>query len=316
VERLTIIVPPSTIAALTSASTEDEGWMYKIPYQRLDLGTDGNTDTTTGATSSEPSLRDMPGIRDGDHNLYSLAKWNGVTYNQGTYLNIYKAYQYFEKRPPSIFSRRMVAPIFDLLEYMTSLTWIAVFPHFNRVDTMMELMTIKPARLQRLEVQFIPSPSSIALDDVDLISRGGFSLNDCWSEVSDGYRHIVNMLGHCRWVPPGRIKIREFKCMDCHHPAMKKELEELFEKCSRRWTKVGMDEWHLNEDGNEETYDDADEEEEDDESWEDYENEDEENHDNELDTDDENDHDDEDNDSGHNKEGRDGVALSTENEHV
>jgi len=254
-ETLTIIAPPPTLALLTRASTRDEdGWLFKIPYQRLDLRRHEKADVLAAAAfmaNPEPFVDTISGIGDDEDptSVSILVDWKDVTYNQGSSLNIYKTYHYFEKRPPCIFTHELT-PAFNLFVNITSFSWIMVFPHYNHVVRMIDILTEATKRLRRLEVQFVPTPGSTVLDDTDLISRGDLRLNDCWGEVSRGYHHIAEMLSTQQpMLHLGATIIREFRCLDCHHPAMKQELDELFEEVALDWKTFADDEWHWDPNG-------------------------------------------------------------------
>lgn len=116
--RIVLIAPPSTIAPLTScwSDTSDE-WAFSIPYQRVELCTHvrdnphANRQKSKGNQSNSTlqylptNLRPLDPWRQMEYDLSSkhssgilhASHWSSMEYDEGSSLNAYGTYHYFEK---------------------------------------------------------------------------------------------------------------------------------------------------------------------------------------------------------------------------
>ena len=217
---------PSVMTMLLTASLFEEilpykldltgQWAFSIRYQALQLRIPQGL-----AQSSQTSQETME-----SQNVFQIRKWSHCTFNQGSSISGYSSYEYFLQQTPSVFNpqdrdefgRKMMGGPF---ENLTCLDYIAIFPidHMRRFCLSMGSME----KLERLRVQFAPTPSNNVLDNPDAV--GKCQPGDLWQEFEACYDTLTEHI-YVHWLT-GVMSLAEFVSLDYHNPSLRELLDRV-----------------------------------------------------------------------------------------
>lgn len=159
--------------------------------------------------------------------VFRLRDWTSLTLNEGSFLQAYGTYEYFERGPPSLV--RSIASGFinttvsstHALAAVRKLTYTAIFPFANHLD----FLALLP-QLETLDLQFAPDPQSGILDNRERTGRA--ELQDCWQELITGYHDVATTLSTFRMSREEFPYLKTFICRDVRIPALQEDLDEIF----------------------------------------------------------------------------------------
>ena len=128
-----------------------------------------------------------------------------LSYNEGSLLEIYGTYHYYEKRPPCILNPRSTA-LRRLAPSLLTFSYTGVFPHSAHFQTIVHMVKQMKA-LNCLQLQLAPCHHSNVLED--RMSETGISLKDCWLEIERSCADVLVL------VPNFLPELRSIKIYDC-----------------------------------------------------------------------------------------------------
>lgn len=220
--RFTIIASPRMLASLLARMLflGDE-WIFHQTHHILSLSRD---EPSTGAPipeplpSSSPSSSPSPSPSPARPTtprvpcaLFTLQPWTSVLLNEGSSTQVYKTYEYFHRRPPSLLGALLGAEAFPndaalVPPTLRALSYVAIFPLADHVRTLLDHLP----RIQRLFVQLVPRND--ILKDRRLMK--GLDMDDLWAERDTTYTHIISRLGRGAAQASHWRDLREFESGD------------------------------------------------------------------------------------------------------
>lgn len=205
--RLTIIALPRMLASLLSRMLyKGDTWRFKDQYHILSLERDGKT-LASGAKwggtmqGAEPEATESPGPSKRPNcssqpkrvrtKLFTIRPWTSILLNEGSSTQVYKQYEFFHMRPPSILGSLLGCEEFPNDEPLIpptvrSLAYVAIFPlssHFNSL-----VRHLPP--LDRIFVQLVPRND--ILEDPEEMRN--IQMADLWMERNTCYGLIMREL--------------------------------------------------------------------------------------------------------------------------
>lgn len=143
--------------------------------------------TTTTTSISNPLAR--PSRR--PCALFTIRPWTSLLLNEGSSTRVYKTYEYFHKRPPSLLGALLgaeEAPNDAALVPATvrALSYVGIFPLSSHVATLVRHLP----RVERLFVQLVPRSDILQ----DRRETAHLDLDDLWAERNTSYGKIVPKL--------------------------------------------------------------------------------------------------------------------------
>ncbi|KAI9711640.1 MAG: hypothetical protein M1828_001900 [Chrysothrix sp. TS-e1954] len=231
-KSIVIVAPPAECAFLISTTSDmSHLWSFDIPYQRVELRRDQSNDART---------RNAPRLLTSILEQFRCAY---LEFDEGSFVDAYRHYHYFEKYPPSILRYDRFLASYGTLHSLTHICYRAVFPHDPHLMKLMQ--TFKWPTIRHISLQLAPPPSSSVLNDLDKIGRGNVRLGDCWSEIKKCYELVIDMcLGHNEptsdvmcysFGTPYHIcppKIYEFTSYDYHIEDLRETIDLAFKEVS------------------------------------------------------------------------------------
>jgi hypothetical protein len=212
--RLTIVAGPRTQALLISRmlfvadegdfrpgdhvlslSREETGRkdILTAPHGRLSEGKDSPeaSESTEGARTA--SFTCHHGIKPTPCNLFTIRPWDHLLLNEGSSIPVYKTYEWFHRRPPSILGALLGVeehpndePLFP--STVRSMAYVGIFPLSPHFRTLVRHLP----RLDKLFVQLVPRGN--ILDDEEVTKN--VDRRDLWLERNSSYRDLMDhMLG-------------------------------------------------------------------------------------------------------------------------
>ena len=217
---VTVVLTPSLFQKIVPYEIDlSDDWAFRIPCQVLQLRMPRDL-----AALSKPSREALE-----SQNLFQIREWTHCTFNHGSFVNVYSNYEYYLKKPPSLFrpldyyevGRKMTDGGFANL---TSLDYIAVFPidHMSSFCRCIESMK----KLKCLRVQFAPTLSNNVLDDP--VAMGKCQHGDLWLEFAECYKDLTAYIGGTS--DAGTTSIEEFISLDYVHPSLRELLDRIVGK--------------------------------------------------------------------------------------
>ncbi|KAL1980695.1 hypothetical protein VTN96DRAFT_3645 [Rasamsonia emersonii] len=199
--RITIVAAPTVVGEMAATKIMDaHSWAFDIPFQILQLEQDPRT-TSSSSRSSRFTFPDLSACPSFLH----ARRWDSLVFNESSSLKAYNHYEYFLYHIPSLLDTwgtpsTVPPPIesFDplaSLRYLTSFHYTAVFPFYNHIGVVLDVVERMMINLQSLTVQLAPGPNNRVIEDEQ---RGSMDPNDPWMELSTGYSliaHTVRDLG-------------------------------------------------------------------------------------------------------------------------
>jgi hypothetical protein len=193
--RFTLIARPRLMAMVLSRSLflGDE-WSFTSAEHVLSLTRPDRALPPTCAPDPgpRPSSTTSSSSSSSSH-LFACRPWTGVLLNEGSQTRVYKTYEFFLKRPPSILAALLGAeqtsPNNDPLlgPYVSNLSYVAIFPLSSHFRT---LVANLPPRLDRLFVQLVPRNDILT----DRREMKHIDANDLWMERNTAYSMLMKEL--------------------------------------------------------------------------------------------------------------------------
>lgn len=120
--------------------------------------------------------------------LFTIRPWTAVLLNEGSSTRVYKTYEYFHKRPPSLLGALLGAEPFPndaalVPPSVRALGYVGIFPLSSHVDTLVRALP----RVDRLFVQLVPR-NDILNDKAEMAH---LDMDDLWSERNASYGKII-----------------------------------------------------------------------------------------------------------------------------
>ncbi|KAL9057342.1 MAG: hypothetical protein Q9162_002416 [Coniocarpon cinnabarinum] len=250
--RLVLIAPPELLARLAHCFTNvTDLWSFHIPFQRIELYQHADTPSLSCSPSSSNSL--MPATQTDqrkqnytdaeiDNNGYGLLHsryWSSFEYDEGSSLNIYGTYHYFEKRPPSIINLTSMQ-IESLGSWLRTFTYTSIFPHHAHFIHVLEAIEGFKA-LTHLKLKLAPDATSLLLADHETIGRGNLAIRECWNELERCYGSACGRL--LSTAGERRLPILErFTCLDLQNEWVRDVMEGLRWRLLPEWRVDSEDE--------------------------------------------------------------------------
>ncbi|KAL4755349.1 hypothetical protein BDW72DRAFT_187 [Aspergillus terricola var. indicus] len=236
---LTVVAPPSVIGEMFGMQIPQEhSWAFEIRHQIVQLKCDLQSYHTISQADKHTNLLDYP-------------PWTSMTFNESSSLKAYNHYEYFLYQVPSIFHRWSIwasdnfpsgqppprshppSPLRNLISF----TYIAVFPFYNHVQLVLDVVENMP-NLHSLKVQLGPSQNDRV---TELEQRGSMDPSDPWMELATGYSliaHAVRNLGR-------RGCLTSFTACDYEMEPVRAEIDVILGDilCDGLWTHDGHGTW-------------------------------------------------------------------------
>lgn len=171
----------------------NDSWAFNVPYQYLELQQHPHI------ALQQVSYDELP-------SLLGAKQWHTIKVNEGSSLAAYTTFEYFLKKPPSLFSniqtclnvipsnatlqitQKMfgssalsVVSIQGMLASLSEFHFVAIFPFYNHVDDILKCIR-RMRRLKKLFIKLCPQPERSVLDDEIKAAQGHFDINDPWNE--------------------------------------------------------------------------------------------------------------------------------------
>ena len=196
-ERLVLIAPPELLARLAHCFTNvTDLWSFHIPFQRIELHqypTSRRDSLLSSSASDQRKINYQDAEMESEgYGLLHSHYWSSFEYDEGSSLNIYGTYHYFEKRPPSIINLTSIQ-IGSLGSWLRSFTYTSVFPHHAHFIQVIQAIEGFKA-LMHLRLKIAPEPTSKLLTNDDMINIGNLNLRDCWTELERCYVSVCERL--------------------------------------------------------------------------------------------------------------------------
>ncbi|KAL6233703.1 hypothetical protein BDW75DRAFT_183428 [Aspergillus navahoensis] len=236
--RLTVVAPPSVIGEMFGMQIPQEhSWAFEIPHQIVQLECDPQSYHTISQADEHATLLDC-------------LPWNSMGFNESSSLKAYNHYEYFLYQVPSIFHRWSIWASDHLSEQphphlhsssplrsLTSFTYVAVFPFYNHVQLVLDVVENMPS-LHSLKIQLGPSQNDRV---TELEQRGSMDPSDPWMELATGYSliaHAVRNLGR-------RGRLSSFTACDYEIEPVRAEIDVILGDilCDGPWTHDGHGTW-------------------------------------------------------------------------
>jgi hypothetical protein len=206
-KRLTIIALPRMLASLLSRMLyKGDTWRFKDQYHILSLERDGKVlgsgakrdgtiqaaeqaDESSGASKSSCNCSSQQ--KRITSKLFTIRPWTSVLLNEGSSTQVYKQYEFFHMRPPSILGSLLGCEEFPndvplIPPTVRSFSYVAIFPlssHFN------SLVRYLPP-LDRIFVQLVPRND--ILEDPEEMRN--VQMADLWMERNTCYGLVMRQL--------------------------------------------------------------------------------------------------------------------------
>lgn len=204
--RFTIIASPRMLASLLARMLflGDE-WIFSQTHHILSLSrenskafrperTDKEMPTEvrpSGPTSFSSSSLPRPITPRVPCALFSIRPWTSVLLNEGSSTQVYKTYEYFHRRPPSLLGGLLGAEAFPndaplVPPTIQALSYVGIFPLADHVRLLVENLP----RIKRLFVQLVPRNDILK----DRLQMKGLDMDDLWAERDSAYAHIISRI--------------------------------------------------------------------------------------------------------------------------
>ncbi|KAJ4419278.1 hypothetical protein N0V82_005081 [Gnomoniopsis sp. IMI 355080] len=123
--------------------------------------------------------------------LFSIRPWTSVLLNEGSSTQVYKTYEYFHRRPPSLLGGLLGAEAFPndaalVPPTIQALSYVGIFPLADHVRLLVENLP----RIERLFVQIVPRNDILK----DRFQMKGLDMDDLWAERDSAYAHIISRI--------------------------------------------------------------------------------------------------------------------------
>ncbi|KAF4785129.1 F-box domain-containing protein [Colletotrichum scovillei] len=197
--RLTMIASPRVLAQMLSRMLFlGDAWNFSMPRHVLSLS---RKDKRTKETQLEaPATVSSPSQASGSEvthqkrvpcGLFTIRPWQALLLNEGSSTRVYKTYEFYLKRPPSILGALLGAEEFPNDEPMIpssirDLSYVGIFPLSSHFNTLVQNVP----RLDRLFVQLVPRNDILS----DHEEMRNVDLADLWMERNTAYSMLFREL--------------------------------------------------------------------------------------------------------------------------
>ncbi|KAJ0119231.1 F-box domain-containing protein [Diaporthe amygdali] len=214
--RFTIIASPRTLASLlarmlflgdawsfhqshhvlslsrsqnTAASSDKENDEPGAPYKEAGSSSPASSEITaqpsTAASSATPPAKRVPCA------LFAIRPWTSLLLNEGSSTRVYKTYEYYHRRPPSMLGALLGAEEFPndeplITPTIRDLSYVGIFPLSTHFNTLVQNLP----RIDRLFVQLVPR-NDILKDKKEMEH---LDMDDLWAERNTSYSKIMPKL--------------------------------------------------------------------------------------------------------------------------
>jgi len=190
--RFSLIASPQVLASLFSRRLYlGDAWHFKRELLHIvSLSRDKPRKAAASASSASSSA---PGSNQKSR-LFTIRPWTRLLLNEGSFVPIYRSYEFFLRRPPSILGALLgceQAPnnVPLMPSTVNSLSYIAIFPLASHFNTLVNFL---PPKLDNLFVQLVPGKNN------DILRNRAEMLNvqpaDLWMERNSCYSMILREL--------------------------------------------------------------------------------------------------------------------------
>ncbi|KAI1183046.1 hypothetical protein F5B17DRAFT_154765 [Nemania serpens] len=224
--RFTVLARPTTLAALLSRMLYlDDAWSFDIPYHILSLARpnrqfQSRRDERGSWRSASPSLAEPSSSSAGAQSsasasssvsrrpatsstsrartaapcpLFTVRPWTSLLLNEGASTKVYRVYEFFLRRPPSILGALLGCEDFPndaplIPPTVVDFNYIAIFPLSSHFEILLEHLP----RIDRLFVQLVPKLGNGALEDMDEMRH--IDPADLWMERNTSYSFMMREL--------------------------------------------------------------------------------------------------------------------------
>lgn len=171
------------------------------------VGSSGNANANANATSSSlpsrPSCRSTRRRRAPPCPLFTARRWTGLLLNEGSSTKVYRTYEFFLRRPPSMLGALLGceewpndAPLVP--PSVVDLSYVAIFPLSAQVRMLLEHLP----RVDRLFVQLGPASASSRHLLEDPAEMRHVDPADLWMERDSAYSYLVWKIATAAALPP------------------------------------------------------------------------------------------------------------------
>ncbi|RYP05960.1 hypothetical protein DL764_003464 [Monosporascus ibericus] len=237
--RFTIMAPPTTLAAFLSRTLFlDDAWAFDMPYHILSLSqtrrgeevpsksqnmkgslsdpslssaaaakSDGGEPSSSQAQAAGPS-RSLTSSRRPSRRkkqappspLFTIRPWTALLLNEGSSTRVYKMYEFFLRRPPSLLGALLGcegeeshndgnSPPPLIPQTVSDLSYVAVFPLSSHVEA--TLAPHLPPHVVRLFVRLSPTPKSRLFLEENGDEMRRIDPADLWMERNAAYHSLM-----------------------------------------------------------------------------------------------------------------------------
>ena len=213
--RFTIMASPQMLASLLSRMLFlGDSWSFKTQFHILSLSrdsrelgarADGQTHSSVspGSDPAAPRADSQPraepsssstcdqGSKRIPCNLLTMRPWTSLLVNEGSSMRVYKTYEFFHKRPPSILGALLGSEEFPndvplLPPTVVSFSYVAIFPLSSHFNTLVRALP----PINKLFVQLVPRND--ILQDPDEMRH--VVASDLWLERNSCYSMVMREL--------------------------------------------------------------------------------------------------------------------------
>lgn len=169
--RFTIIASPRTLASLLARMLFlGDAWSFYQSHHVLSLSRNSKTVASPNdglevgspqqETASQPPLTSAPVARQARRIpcfLFTIRPWDSLLLNEGSSTRVYKTYEYYHRRPPSMLGALLGAEEFPndeplIPSTIRDLSYVGIFPLSTHFNTLVQNLP----RIDRLFVQLVP----------------------------------------------------------------------------------------------------------------------------------------------------------------
>ncbi|KAI1488278.1 hypothetical protein F5X96DRAFT_646203 [Biscogniauxia mediterranea] len=205
--RFTIIARPTTLAALLSRMLFlVDAWSFDIPYHILSLArtkrdapgkVSPNEQSKTVESSASVSSAAIPYAarprKPPACPLFTIRPWTSLLLNEGSSIKVYRTYEFFLRRPPSILGALLGCeehpndtPLIP--PSVVDFNYIAIFPLASHFEMLLQNLP----KVERLFVQLTPKSGNNILEDEDEMKQ--IDPGDLWMERNTSYSFLMREL--------------------------------------------------------------------------------------------------------------------------
>ncbi|EFQ31487.1 F-box domain-containing protein [Colletotrichum graminicola M1.001] len=196
--RFTIIASPRVLAQLLSRMLFlGDAWNFSMPQHVLSLSRKDRKMPATRHKSTATASSSQSPPPEASHqkrvpcDLFTIRPWQALLLNEGSSTRVYKTYEFYFKRPPSILGALLGSEEFPNDESMVppsirDLSYVGIFPLSSHFNTLVQNIP----RLDRLFVQLVPRND--ILQDADEMRN--VDLVDLWMERNTAYSMLFREL--------------------------------------------------------------------------------------------------------------------------